>query len=146
MFLSLCALVTAISFLTPDVHFVNDNKKQEAPLAPPKLKADDFSGIYHVQGTQDGNAYAGCTILKKQSDNTYIAHTIAGPVHTRGVGIAKGKVLSIAWRPLNSDGPLALGCTVYEISADGKTLDGEWYSPGHEQAHKERLTFLRKLE
>ncbi len=97
----------------------------------------NISGIYTLKGTERENNYAGVVVVTETEDGISFSCALTNTC-SRGIGIRKGKHISVAWK--GTDG--SFGSTLYEI--DGKTLRGIWIAPG--STGEETLKYLRPLE
>jgi hypothetical protein len=92
-----------------------------------------LSGTYKiVQGKNpDGSSYTGSVKIAKQGDVYQLAWSIPGTSYA-GIGILKGKVLSVGWGQGNPPGVVA-------YSVERAKLDGVWATPSDKGLGKERL-------
>lgn len=106
----------------------------------------DLTGIWQVSGEDGDQAYHGVLMLERRDDGTYRATVATFGAATRGIGILKGGVLSVAWIQPAGDG-IAAGLTVYDVSAAGKKLDGEWRTIGPGKSPRiEKAKWVAKLK
>lgn len=113
-------------------------QKAKAPL---QIEEVNLSGIYLLAGKENGKPYEGVAILEKFG-NAYRARWSTLGESYYGVGIFQGKQLSMGWTVKDQ----GTGVTVYEVSADRKTLKGHWTAlPGKGELVSETLTYLRPL-
>jgi len=109
-------------------------------------KPQDLTGIWQVAGEDGDKAYHGVLLIRQEDDGTYNVRVSTIGSTTRGVGICKGNILSVGWAQAIGDSHI-VGVTVYEISKDGKSLDGEWRQIGENNApRKERAKWLAKIK
>ena len=94
---------------------------------PPAKK--DLSGIWQLSGQEGDDLYHGAILIEQLEDGSCKVATCTLDTMTRGVGIRKGNTLSVGWALQGKD-RIIVGITVYTISADGKSLDGEWRTQG----------------
>lgn len=108
--------------------------RTDEPKNPP-----DYSGIYRLVGSEDGQPYSGAAVLTKRTDDTYMVDIVSAGSHTQGVGLIQDKIMSVGWV---SNG--VLGVSRYDI--DGKTFRGVWVTRSTKTTRSERLEYLRNLD
>jgi hypothetical protein len=97
--------------------------------------AQDFGGMYNVQGTNlDGSPYKGTAEIRVISDTTCEIYWTTGSTTSSGICMRYGPAFSAGYRM----GDL-VGLVIYQIKDNG-TLDGIWTIMGQNGSGTEVLT------
>jgi hypothetical protein len=106
----------------------------------------DITGTYFCKGENAlGNAYHGSVKIEKSRDAYNLTWKFDGKVNSVGVGIRKGRFLSVSSLSRSSDG-VSLIVVVYEIQA-GPRLEGRFTEYGGKGVlRSETLTIIKLPE
>jgi hypothetical protein len=97
--------------------------------------AQDFGGVYNVQGTNlDGSPYGGTAEIRVISDTTCEIYWTTGPTTSAGICMRYGPAFAAGYR-MND----VIGLVIYQIMDDG-TLNGTWTISGQNGSGTEVLT------
>jgi hypothetical protein len=103
----------------------------------------DLSGIYHVQGKENGKPYEAMAWVRDLGDGAYMVQYSGGGNNTIGIALRTGDSLSVGWTQDTGKGTLR-GVTVYSIR--GRVLSGRWVTLPGNAVVRETMTLLRPLE
>ena len=119
----LSALASCVALFAVGLGCSQTQSTENAPPAATTAAADNLSGTYAVNGTNEGGggAYAGTLAVSKRGDVYQFSWDTAGKKFD-GVGVNTGNTVAVAFA--EGDDGAGCGVVLYKIGADG-SLDGK---------------------